>query len=280
MKRSTLLIVFVLCLFLCRRSYSGDLGSNLMQRMDVRGAAGSPANRVGLFVPPSNDGPAVYRNDTDNSDYSSLVVYQQNRISNLTDEQRERTSLVSIDENLQTDELSVHLLYNCFTLECYYEMTSFFIDSGKKSELGEPLLRYINHSDSLTYYVLSNRPTNDAQFDRRANGCLIKKTYSMYDAIRFFDRTSEIFLYRLADSNGLLLVRGSYVYVDENLNGIPEAIYMAQRYKTSDRKNFNYLLPVQRGEKTINGSSKAKLFTDSLDTIMDIIQTQYVAKQQ
>ena len=283
MKRSTLLIVFVLCSLISNRSYADDLGSNLMQRMEERGPVGNSSNHVGLVVPTSNDRsdvkPADDEHKSGSGRYSSLVAYQQKYIDSLSEDQLKRKSLVSIDKTAQqSTELDVHLLYNFFSLDSYQGIEAFFIDSGKKSELGEPLLRYIKYSDSLVYYVLSKRPTSDVHFDSRSNDCLIKQSYKLNDAIRFFDRTSEIFLYRLAGFNGVLLVRGNYVYLDENLNGVPESIYMIQRYKTANRKALFYLLPVQQGEKTIKGSSKAKLFTDALATVLDIIQTQYPAQ--
>ncbi|MDX9703510.1 MAG: hypothetical protein RBU23_10765 [Candidatus Auribacterota bacterium] len=282
--------MIVVLLFTAVSHVEGDQGNNLIEKMEKTGYGGRPGyppiSREDMYVVPAEPRASVRQPSRQNEQQSfpEIISYQQKHIELLTPDQRQRISVLYLgdsDAGSQQPEYAVRvgLISNFFALESYPEMESFFLKADKRGDFGEPLIRHIKYHDPLLYYVMSKKPSVDANFDMRANGSLVENVYEIEEGIRFFDKTSEIFIYRLARRKGLLVVRGTYVYLDEDVNGIPESIYMLQRYKNAKRKQLNYLQAVQKGETAIHGSSKEKFFSDSIATALNIIKTQYIAEQ-
>lgn len=218
-----------------------------------------------------------------NNGLVDVITFQRNLAETMNPLAQQRLSLWPLDNDslasLPEEAIKAHLIDNVFELDHYSDIDRYWVASTRRNELGEPFVRYISIPDTLTYYVVSGRPTRDVHLDRRSTGSMVQTVYETKEGVRFHDETSEIFVYRIRHGRGLMMVRGNYVYIDSNVNGIPEEIYMTQRYRNSQRKYIHYMNPLQKGEQALKGSSKQKLYTDALSVLLSYVQDYCSSKQ-
>jgi len=133
----------------------------------------------------------------------------------------------------------------------------------------------MNLTEPMKNYVVSQRPTSDAELDIRSGSNLIEKVYVANEGVKHFDQQFKTFIYRLSSHSGLMVIRGNYVMLDLNLNGIPDEVYFRGSYKDKRHQYWTYLLPIGTSEDTLAESTYHYRYTDSLYLVLEYIIDHY-----
>lgn len=179
-----------------------------------------------------------------------------------------------MDDNIneqKNHQSVVQLVDNLFILNMYDKMVEYMRGSFYEKGMGDPYLSAINLVNPTKYYVLKAQPTNDNDFNPRNPGNLVTNILEFRHGIKHFDQQFQTFIYRIDSPSGLMVVRGNYVIVDFNCNGIPDKVFFIRKYRDELRKFLPYLLLVGEGEDRLAGSSYHARYIDSFYLMLEYI---------
>ncbi len=163
------------------------------------------------------------------------------------------------------------LVNNMFKLDLYAGIVKFMREDFRRKEWGKPFLTSIKFTVPMKQYVLKDIPSEDANFEPQGSVSLLSKVYEIKQGLKHFDQQFKTFIYRLADKNALMVVRGRYVMIDLDLNGIPDEVYFMRTYISKAKKKLSYLLPVAQGEDVLAETTYQFRYTDSLFLVLEYI---------
>jgi hypothetical protein len=211
---------------------------------------------------------------------SGLVSLQKQIEQSLQPDNRSRAAFHALEYSDSLNASDQHIFVskiidNLFILKMFQPIAEYMRGDFHKKGLGEPFLSYMNLTEPMKNYVVSRKPDADAELDIRNKGNLIEKVYEMNEGVKHFDQQFKTFIYRLSSQSGLMVMRGNYVILDFDLNGIPDEVYFRGSYKDEKRQYWTYLLPIGSGEDTLAGSTYHYRYTDSLYLVLEYILDYY-----
>lgn len=177
----------------------------------------------------------------------------------------------------QTERYGVisKMVENNFLLNLYPKIVTFLREDFNVKGWGKPFLSHIKFSEPLEKYIVDEVPTKDAHIDKRSSECVISDVYETLEGIKHFDQLFETFVYRLSSRSGIMVIRGSYVFVDFDLNGIPDEVFFMRNYRDEHKKYWSYMLLLEEGEDALQGTSYQARYVDSLFLVLDYIVDNY-----
>ncbi len=209
-----------------------------------------------------------------------VISYQQHIFNALPSESRLIQSFHTVD--LEMKDMSSHdgallakVIDNCFVLKLFPKIEEFLISEFRRKELGKPFITYLPLNDPMEVVVVSGDPTKDAHLDSSSTDSKVVKILETNEGIQHFDQQFRTYVYRIAFDRGLMVRRGSYLYVDSDLNGIPESLYFLGKYRDKNSKYHIYAKTIGNGENIIRGTAYHERYLDALFMVMDYIMKNF-----
>lgn len=214
----------------------------------------------------------------------NVIDYQLHITNTLPPESRILQSFHRIDDELinthsKPGSLVAKILDNFFVLNSFPEIEKFMITEFRRKDIGKPFISHIKLNEIFQISVVSDVPKTDQQLDRSSKSSLVSKVLESKEGIRHFDQQFNTYIYRLAYDRGLMVVRGKYIFVDADLNGVPEALYFMGKYQDSRRNFHTYARVVAEGEDVLKNTAYHDRYLDSLYLVMDYILENYPFEQ-
>ena len=198
------------------------------------------------------------------SRFDKMILFQ-NKLASQKKNQSTTKNIHELNLEMTTSQeyknsLLVDLIDNFFILDFYENIVQFMRDDFKRKDIGMPYLSQVKFIQPFKCYVFKEEPEKDSDIyiDN------IVKTFESNLAVKHFDQQFRISIYQLLSGKGLMIVRGKYVFIDANLNGIPEEIYLMYKYKNSKRDFIPYLSLLAEGENVLQDSAYHSRFRDTL----------------
>ncbi|MCD6459037.1 hypothetical protein J7L67_00025 [bacterium] len=212
------------------------------------------------------------------SKFDKMILFQNKLVSQKNNPRVSKrfhpVDVKMISSPREKNQLLAKLIDNFFILNFYKNIVQFMRDDFKNRDLGKPFLSNIKFTRDFKCYVFNEPPEKDSDFNIEN----ITKIYESDSAIKHFDQQFRISFYHLIAGNGIMLVRGKYVFIDSNLNGIPDAIYLMNKYKNSKRDFIPYLSLLAEGEDVLENSAYHSRYIDTMFVVLNYISDNFPFK--
>lgn len=206
---------------------------------------------------------------------SSLIDLSNNTYQKNVSSAKIYTAYNNITKNMvnsQTDKnpLLAKLVDNLFILKLFPVFDKYLKKDYQRKGWGKPFISYIKFNEAEKKYVITDQSQNPYSFDPLRSSCRVNRVFEIIEGIRHFDQCFETYIYRVSNTKGLMVIRGNYAYVDLNLNGIPDYVYLI--YSTQYAKNHrSYFVSIAEKDENIENTTMHSRYTDSLCVVLEYI---------
>ena len=209
-----------------------------------------------------------------------LVAYQQHLFKILPAESRltqsfHRVNLEMVNMPEEESNVLVKIIDNCFILKLFPKIEEFLVSEFLRQGIGKPYLSYLALNEPMEISVVSSDPTKDAHLDQSSSESKVVSVFESSEGIQHFDQQFRTYIYRIAFDRGMMVKRGRYLYVDSDLNGVPDSLYFLNKYCDGKRKYHHYAKLISSGERVIKGTAYYERYRDALFMVMDYIVTNF-----
>ncbi len=170
--------------------------------------------------------------------------------------------------------LIARLVENLFIVNLFPLVDKYLRNDFQIKGWGKPFLTYIKFNQPEKKYVVQYNLQDPYSFNPDSSKYKINHVFQMKEGIRHFDQFFETYIYRLYNERGLMVIRGNYVFIDSNINGIPDFVYIM--YNTKDIKNYkSCLVLVASGDDKTEHTLMHSRYIDSLYLVLEYILDNY-----
>ncbi|MDX9702498.1 MAG: hypothetical protein RBU23_05575 [Candidatus Auribacterota bacterium] len=215
---------------------------------------------------------------------NSVIAYQQQYFKTLSAEIRSIMSCHAIDNEMMSSSsnqgaILAKVIDNFFILKLFPKVQEFLIVEFNRKDIGKPFVSYVKLNEPFTVEVVSEDPKKDSHLDSKGSDSKVLKVFESGELIQHFDQQFHSYIYRIAYGRGLMVKRGKYLFVDSDLNGVPESLYFLSKYVDARRRIHNCAKLIASGENVIKNTAYHERYLDTLFLVMDYLMNNFPFEQ-